>query len=64
MRESTELINQAQKHIYHIIKSEMDKMDHPKDSVIRNAIIANLSDFLYSKTKRRPMILPMLVEKK
>ena len=64
MRESTELINQAQKHIYHIIKSEMDKTEHPKDSVIRNAIIANLSDFLYSKTKRRPMILPMLVEKK
>ncbi|KJY56487.1 ribonuclease J1 [Lactobacillus melliventris] len=64
MRESTELINQAQKHIYHIIKSEMDKTEHPKDSVIRNAIIANLSDFLYSKTKRRPLILPMLVEKK
>ena len=64
MRESTELINQAQKHIYHIIKSEMDKMEHPKDSVIRNAIITNLSDFLYSKTKRRPLILPMLVEKK
>ncbi len=64
MRESTELINQAQKHIYHIIKSEMDKTVHPKDSVIRNAIITNLSDFLYSKTKRRPLILPMLVEKK
>ncbi|MCX0290601.1 ribonuclease J [Lactobacillus kullabergensis] len=64
MRESTELINQAQKHIYHIIKSEMDKVDHPKDSVIRHAIVDNLSDFLYSKTKRRPMILPMLVEKK
>ncbi|NUE97308.1 ribonuclease J [Lactobacillus melliventris] len=64
MRESTELINQAQKHIYHIIKSEMDKTEHPKDSVIRNAIITNLSDFLYSKTKRRPLILPMLVEKK
>ncbi|UZN41495.1 ribonuclease J [Lactobacillus sp. IBH004] len=64
MRESTELINQAQKHIYHIIKSEMDKTEHPKDSMIRNAIITNLSDFLYSKTKRRPLILPMLVEKK
>ena len=64
MRESTELINQAQKHIYHVIKSEMDKVDHPKDSVIRHAIVDNLSDFLYSKTKRRPMILPMLVEKK
>ncbi|WP_103751549.1 ribonuclease J1 [Lactobacillus panisapium] len=64
MRESTELINQAQKHIYHIIKSEMDKVETPKDSVIRKAIIENLADFLYSKTKRRPMILPMIVEKK
>lgn len=64
MRESTELINQAQKHIYHIIKSEMDKAETPKDSVVRKAIIENLADFLYSKTKRRPMILPMIVEKK
>ncbi|QYN54607.1 ribonuclease J [Lactobacillus panisapium] len=64
MRESTELINQAQKHIYHIIKSEMDKVETPKDSVVRKAIIENLADFLYSKTKRRPMILPMIVEKK
>ena len=64
MRESTELINQAQKHIYHIIKSEMDKVKTPKDSVVRKAIIENLADFLYSKTKRRPMILPMIVEKK
>lgn len=64
MRESTELINQAQKHIYHILKSEMDKTDNPKDTVIRKAIVDNLSDFLYSKTKRKPMILPMLVEKK
>ena len=64
MRESTELISQAQKHIYHIIKSEMDKTDNPKDAVVRKAIVENLSDFLYSKTKRRPMILPMIVEKK
>ena len=64
MRESTELINQAQKHIYHIIKSEMDRVETPKDSVVRKAIIENLADFLYSKTKRRPMILPMIVEKK
>ena len=63
MRESTELISQAQKHIYHIIKSEMDKTDNPKDAVVRKAIVENLSDFLYSKTKRRPMILPMIVEK-
>ncbi len=64
MRESQDLINAAQKHVYHILKTEMAKSDKPKDSEIRKAIIENLQDFLYSRTERRPMILPMLVEKK
>ena len=64
MRESTELISQAQKHVYHVLKTEMAKDPQPKENEIRKAIIENLQDFLYSKTERRPMILPMLIEKK
>ena len=64
MRESQDLINAAQKHVYHVLKTEMAKSDKPKDSEIRKAIIENLQDFLYSRTERRPMILLMLVEKK
>lgn len=64
MRESQDLINAAQKHVYHVLKTEMAKSDKPKDSEIRKAIVENLQDFLYSRTERRPMILPMLVEKK
>ncbi|MFZ2332487.1 MAG: ribonuclease J [Lactobacillus delbrueckii] len=64
MRESQDLINAAQKHVYHVLKTEMAKSDKPKDIEIRKAIIENLQDFLYSRTERRPMILPMLVEKK
>ncbi len=64
MRESQDLINAAQKHVYHVLKTEMAKSDKPKGSEIRKAIIENLQDFLYSRTERRPMILPMLVEKK
>lgn len=64
MRESQDLINAAQKHVYHVLKTEMAKSDKPKDSEIRKAIIENLQDFLYARTERRPMILPMLVEKK
>ena len=64
MRESQDLINAAQKHVYHVLKTEMAKKEKPKDSEIRKAIIDTLQDFLYSKTERRPMILPMLVEKK
>ena len=33
-------------------------------SEIRKAIVENLQDFLYSRTERRPMILPMLIEMK
>ena len=64
MRESTELISQAQKHVYHVLKTEMAKDPPPKENEIRKPIIENLQDFLYSKTERRPMILPMLIEKK
>lgn len=64
MRESQDLINTAQKLVYHVLKTEMAKSDKPKDSEIRKAIIKSLQDFLYSRTERRPMILPMLVEKK
>lgn len=63
MRESQDLINAAQKHVYHVLKTEMAKSDKPKDSEIRKAIVENLQDFLYSRTERRPMILPMLIEK-
>lgn len=64
MRESQDLINAAQKHVYHVLKTEMAKSDKPKDSEIRKAIVESLQDFLYSRTERRPMILPMLIEKK
>lgn len=64
MRESQDLINAAQKLVYHVLKTEMAKSDKPKDREIRKAIIESLQDFLYSRTERRPMILPMLVEKK
>lgn len=64
MRESQDLITAAQKHVYHILKTEMAKDNKPKDSEIRKAIIDNLQDFLYSRTERRPMILPILIEKK
>ena len=64
MRESQDLINAAQKHVYHVLKTEMAKSDKPKDSEIRKAIVENLQDFLYSRTERRPISLPMLIEKK
>ncbi|MGO2722247.1 MAG: ribonuclease J1 [Lactobacillus sp.] len=63
MRESTDLIAAAQKHVYHVLRSELSQPELPSDSVLRQKIIEQLSDFLYSKTERRPIILPMLIAK-
>lgn len=63
MRESTDLIAAAQKDVYHVLRSELSQPELPSDSVLRQKIIEQLSDFLYSKTERRPIILPMLIAK-
>ncbi|MGO2952243.1 MAG: ribonuclease J1 [Lactobacillus sp.] len=63
MRESTDLIAAAQKHVYHVLRSELSQPELPSESVLRQKIIEQLSDFLYSKTERRPIILPMLIAK-
>lgn len=61
MRESGDLINDAQA----IITKHLNKVMERKTtqwSEIKNEITDTLSPFLYEKTKRRPMILPIIME--
>jgi len=61
MRESGELIHQAQslihKHLNKVLSTNTTQW-----SEIKNEIIDTLDPFLYEKTKRRPMILPIIME--
>ncbi|MBM7647288.1 ribonuclease J [Bacillus ectoiniformans] len=61
MRESGDLIYEAQsmlnKHIHKVLDRKTTQW-----SEIKNEIIDTLSPFLYEKTKRRPMILPIIME--
>ncbi|HLR42598.1 MAG TPA: ribonuclease J [Pseudogracilibacillus sp.] len=61
MRESEDLINEAQKlvsaHLNKIMKRKTSKW-----SEIKNEIIDTIAPLLYEKTKRRPMILPIIME--
>ncbi|WP_100330761.1 ribonuclease J1 [Bacillus xiapuensis] len=61
MRESGDLIYEAQnmlnKHIHKVLNKKTSQW-----SEIKNEIIDTLSPFLYEKTKRRPMILPIIME--
>lgn len=61
MRESGDLINDAQT----LISKHLNKVMERKTtqwSEIKNEIIDTVSPFLYEKTKRRPMILPIIME--
>lgn len=61
MRESSDLINDAQT----LITTHLEKVMERKTtqwSEIKNEITDTLAPFLYEKTKRRPMILPIMME--
>ncbi|MFD2704969.1 ribonuclease J1 [Salibacterium lacus] len=61
MRESSDLINDAQtkltKHLEEVMKRKTTQW-----SEIKNEVIDQLSPYLYEKTKRKPMILPIIME--
>ncbi|WP_047982952.1 ribonuclease J1 [Ornithinibacillus californiensis] len=61
MRESEDMINQAQK----LVSTHLNKVMERKTtqwSEIKNEITDTIAPFLYEKTKRRPMILPIIME--
>lgn len=61
MRESEDLIKEAQK----VVADHLDKVMQRKTSKwseIKNEIIDTIAPLLYEKTKRRPMILPIIME--
>ena len=60
MRESEDLINEGRKEIFHAILTAMREPNASEHS-IRNAVVSQLQRFLYEKTKRRPLILPMFI---
>lgn len=61
MRESGDLINDAQKMIGKHLNKIMDRKT-TQWSEIKTEITDTLTPFLYERTKRRPMILPIIME--
>ncbi|MEH6973314.1 ribonuclease J1 [Bacillus sp. JJ675] len=61
MRESGDLINDAQELIAGHLRKVMERKA-TQWSEIKNEITDTLAPFLYEKTKRRPMILPIIME--
>ncbi|WP_338217778.1 ribonuclease J1 [Lacticaseibacillus salsurivasis] len=61
MRESGELINQAQHRVYRTIKNTFKQNEKVTEGMLKEAITSNLQEFLFDKTERHPVILPMLI---
>lgn len=61
MRESEDLINEAQKLVAGHLNKIMNRRTS-KWSEIKNEIIDTIAPFLYEKTKRRPMVMPIIME--
>ncbi|WNB90555.1 ribonuclease J1 [Bacillus sp. NEB1478] len=62
MRESGDLIQDAQNLLSNHLQKIMSEKRTTQWSEIKNEITDTLSPFLYEKTKRRPMILPIIME--
>ena len=60
MRESGELITQGRRRVFRSIKHTF-KNEHVTEAMLKEAIVSDLQNFLFDKTERRPLILPMLV---
>ncbi|SFD83692.1 RNase J1 [Lentibacillus persicus] len=61
MRESEDLINEAQKLVSKHLNTVMERRTS-QWSEIKNEITDTIAPFLFEKTKRRPMILPIIME--
>jgi ribonuclease J len=58
VRESEKLMEEVKQ----ICKNVFQKCEGKNWAIIKNTLNTKLSEFLYGKTKRRPMILPIIVE--
>ncbi|WP_034550618.1 ribonuclease J1 [Carnobacterium funditum] len=62
MRESGELINDAQRVITRSLRKLIADSDEPlTEQAIKSVVIESLKPFLYEKTKRHPMVLPVIM---
>ncbi|WP_105956252.1 ribonuclease J1 [Apilactobacillus quenuiae] len=60
MRESGQLLDEGRRLVFRTIRRAM-RNRNANESSIRNEIIEDLQEFLYNKTERHPLILPMLI---
>jgi len=62
LRESKDLLNQTRKKVIDIVDKAAGSGGAINWTYIKDEIRNKIGDFLHSKTERRPMILPVVIE--
>jgi ribonuclease J len=62
VKENFDLVNEAKQKIKKAIKNTTSKKTSPERKFIENTIREVVGQYLFTKTQRRPMILPVIIE--
>lgn len=62
LRESKELLNQTRERVKEIVRESATKEHTANWSYVKDNIREEIGKFLYLKTQRRPMVLPVIIE--
>ena len=62
VREAEDLMEELRILSAEVISTCLSSKRHPDWATIKNVLKSRISDFLYQKTKRSPMILPIIIE--
>ncbi|GCF93371.1 ribonuclease J [Enterococcus florum] len=60
MRESGEMINEGQRILFHALREVLNE-SNCTDAKLKDAMVSALQPFLFDKTERHPMIIPMIM---
>ena len=62
LRESKELLFETRKLIRRVVEETTSKMHPVNWSWVKDVLRERISSFLFRKTQRRPMVLPVIIE--
>jgi ribonuclease J len=62
VKENFDLVNETKRRVIKVIKETTSRKTAPDKKYIEDNIRDQIGQFLFSKTERRPMILPVIIE--